>query len=160
MPLRYSKEIVRSGAAAAHQPQSWTVATTGTPLKKHHLHHHHHHPHLRQPLASRRSAKTRVGSNHGEPTPLTLASRCGSVGPLLRPRECTTTPDPSGEYDEARGSRPQDVGVSSSRPHSQRPTKGARRRQMASRLSTSPPKLTKQLRRADKARGGGLPRQT
>ena len=118
------------------------------------------HPHLRQPLASRGSAKTRAGSNHGEPTPLTLASRCGSVGPLLRPRECTTTPDPSGEYDEARGSRPQDVGVSSSRPHSQRPTKGARRRRTASRLSTSPPKLTKQLRRADKARSEGLPRQT
>ena len=66
------------------------------------------HPHLRQPLASRGSAKTRAGSNHGEPTPLTLASRCGSVGPLLRSRECTTTPDPSGEYDETKGSWPQD----------------------------------------------------
>ena len=44
-----------------------------------------------------------------EPTPLTLASRCGSVGPLLRPGECTTTPDPSGEYDETRGCRPQNV---------------------------------------------------
>ena len=109
------------------------------------------HPHLRQPLALRGSAKTRAGSNHGEPTPLTLASRCGSVGPLLRPRECTTTSDPQGEHDEARGSRPQDVGVSSLRPHSQRPTEGARRRRTASRLSTSPPKLTKQLRRADKA---------
>ena len=94
------------------------------------------HPHLRQPLASRGSAKTRAGSNHGEPTPLTLASRCGSVGPLLRPGECTTTPSPPGEYDEARGSRPQDVGVSSPRRHSQRPTKGARRRRTASRLST------------------------
>ena len=32
-------------------------------------------------------------------------------------------PDPSGEYDEARGGRPQDVGVSSLRPHSQRSAK-------------------------------------
>ena len=30
----------------------------------------------------------------GEPTPLALASRCGSVGPLFRPGECTTTTDP------------------------------------------------------------------
>ena len=73
-----------------------------------HTHHSALHPHLRQPLASRGSAKTRAGSNHGEPTPLTSASRCGSVGPLLRPGE-RTTPDPPGEYDEARGSRPQDV---------------------------------------------------
>ena len=100
------------------------------------------------------------GSNHGESTPLTLASRCGSVGPLLRPRECTTTPVPPGEYDEARGSRPRDVGVSSLGPHSQRPTKGARRRRTTSRLPTSPPKLTKQLRRADKARSESLPQQT
>ena len=84
--------------------------------------------------------------------------RCGGVGPLLRPRECTTTPDPPGEYDEARGSRPQDVGVSSLKPHSQRPTKGARRRRTTSHLSTSPPKFTKQLRRAGKARSEGLPR--
>ena len=60
------------------------------------------------------------GSYHGEPTPLTLASRGGSVGPLFHPGECSTAPDPSGEYDETRGSRPQDVGVSSLRPHSQR----------------------------------------
>ena len=92
--------------------------------------------------------------------PLTLVSRCGSVGPLLRPGERTTTPEPPGEYDEARGSRPQDVGVPSLRPHSQRPTKGARRRRMTSRLSTSLPKLTKQFRGADKARGKGLPWRT
>ena len=48
-------------------------------------------------------------SNHGEPTLLTLASRCGSVGPLLRPGECTTTPVPLGEHDGAGGSRPQYV---------------------------------------------------
>ena len=50
------------------------------------------------------------GSNHWEPTPLTLDSRCGGVGPLLRPGECTstTTPDSSGAYDETRGCcRPQ-----------------------------------------------------
>ena len=64
--------------------------------------------------------RLRRGSYHGEPTPLTLASRGGSVGPLFRPGECSTAPDPSGEYDETRGSRPQDVGVSSLRPHSQR----------------------------------------
>ena len=101
-------------------------------------------PHLRQPLASRGSAKTRAGSNHGEPTPLTLASRCGSVGPLFRPVECTT-PDLPGEYDIARGSQPQDVGVALLRPHSQHPTKGAQRRRTTSRLSTSPPKLTKRF---------------
>ena len=43
------------------------------------------------------------GSNHGVPTPLTSASRCGSVGLLFRLGECTTMPDPSGEYDETRG---------------------------------------------------------
>ena len=30
--------------------------------------------------------KLERGSNHGEPPPLTLASRCGTVGPLLPPR--------------------------------------------------------------------------
>ena len=58
------------------------------------IHTHAYQPHLRQPLASRVSAKARAGSNHGEATPLTLASRCGSGGPLHRPRECATTPDP------------------------------------------------------------------
>ena len=117
------------------------------------------HLRLRQPLASRGSAKSRASSNHGEPTPLALASRCGCVGPLLYPGECTMTLDPP-EYGGARGSRPQDVGVSSLRSHSQRPTKGTRRQRTMSRLPTGPPRLTKQLRRADKARGKGLPRQT
>ena len=31
------------------------------------------------------------GSNRREPTPLSLASRCGSAGPLLCPGECTAT---------------------------------------------------------------------
>ena len=31
------------------------------------------------------------GPNHREPTPLSLASRCGSVGPLLCPGESTAT---------------------------------------------------------------------
>lgn len=61
-------------------------------------------------------AKTRASSSHRGPTPLALASRCCSVGPLLCRGECMTTPDPSGE---ARGSRPQGVGASSLRPHSQ-----------------------------------------
>ena len=34
------------------------------------------------------------GSNHGELTPLTLASRCGNVGPLLPPRGVYEAPVP------------------------------------------------------------------
>ena len=65
--------------------------------------------------------------------------------PRLSGRDCTMTPDLPGEYDdEARGSRPQDVGVSSLRPHTQCLAKGARRRRTMSRLSTSSPELTKQ----------------
>ena len=58
---------------------------------------------------------TQVGSPSGPPK---IPPRCGSVGPLLRLGERTTTPDPSGDYDGTRGCRPQDVRVSSLRPHS------------------------------------------
>ena len=62
------------------------------------------------------------GSNHGEPAPLTLASRCGSVGPLLRPGRCTTTPDPSGETTKRGVLSPNTLWVSSRRPLSKCPT--------------------------------------
>ena len=52
-----------------------------------------------------KASRLERGSNHGEPTPLTLGSRYGSAYPLLRPGECATTPGPLGECDETRGSR-------------------------------------------------------
>ena len=101
--------------------------------------------------------KLERGSNYGEPTLLTSASRCGNMGPLLRLGERTTTPDPSGEYDETRGGRPQDVRVSIET-RSPALCRDARRRRTMSRSTTSRPKLTTQLRRADKAQDDGLPR--
>ena len=62
--------------------------------------------HLRQPHVLSRSTKTRAGSNHGEPTPHILASRCGSVDPLLRPGECTTKPVLLGSTSKRGGANP------------------------------------------------------
>ena len=56
----------------------------------------------------------------GSLTPLSLASRCGSVDPLLPPREVSDGAGPLGEYDGNDGiSTPQRKWVSSLRPQSQ-----------------------------------------
>ena len=77
------------------------------------------------------------------------------VCPLLPPRECTTTPGPLGEHDEARGCRPQD---DTSFPSSETRHSGCTRRTTS--CNTSRPKPTAKRRRADKAQSDGLRQRT
>ena len=77
----------------------------------------HRHPHLRHPHASRGSAKTRAWLQSWEPTPLTLASRCGSVGPLLPPRGVCEAPSLRGARRKRGEVDPKTIWVSPQRPH-------------------------------------------
>lgn len=63
--------------------------------------------HHQTPMA--RKARARFQSWEAYPAHSGLTIWYSSVGLLLRPGECTTAPDPSREYDETRGCRPQNV---------------------------------------------------